>query len=95
MDSTELAHVWSKCELLQCRWNINSDRTVISFTYSYEQNFLFFAVLRMPIEIYTNVITTVNCQEHLHPYGVFFTTTLSICMSVQMLTTKDQINNFK
>jgi len=25
----------------------------------------------MPVEVYTNVITMVNCQACLHPYGVF------------------------
>jgi len=46
--------------------------------------FLIFAVLRMPVEVYTNVITMVNCQACLHPYGVFITTILPIHMSVYM-----------
>jgi len=41
-------------------------------------NFLFFAELRMPVEVYTNVMTMANCQACLHPHGVFITTTLSI-----------------
>lgn len=63
---------------------IKLDRIVISLLTLMNTIFLIFAVLRMPVEVYTNVITMVNCQACLHPYGVFITTILPIHMSVYM-----------